>query len=339
MDHVTIVVPDIGEAQADFCGLGFTDTEYALTSERGIKSLVIPFADGSSLHLVSLPLAWRRFVLKMMRRVGALDRVFSNAVPPMRRMIASLSFDNGLADYAVRLSNEDDSVQSCWKSRINVDGVYPMTQRRNDGLEVLLEILRLPDTEQHLPLILQDITPQIMRIPAPENCYHVNGARGIAHVVIPVKDMIVARPIWEALCGAAVPLNGMEITGAKAAEGYRVGRSRIVLVEPMMDTELMAWLILHGPRPFEVGLWVRHGLGVRSLPVDLAHGARVQLRPLPTEMADPAPWSEDDMKQNVAARVLSERDQQRSQYRDLRSSPDFQLPDNWKDIFTRTEQK
>ena len=142
MDHVTIVVPDIEEAQADFCGLGFADTEYALTGEHGIKSLVLPFVDGSSLHLISLPMAWRRFVLKIMRRVGALDRAFPNTVPPLRRMIEGLSFDNGLADYAVRVSAEDGSVQSCWKNRMNVDGGYSITQRRSDGLEVSFKILR-----------------------------------------------------------------------------------------------------------------------------------------------------------------------------------------------------
>ena len=339
MDHVTIVVPDIEEAQADFCGLGFADTEYALTGEHGIKSLVLPFVDGSSLHLISLPMAWRRFVLKIMRRVGALDRAFPNTVPPLRRMIEGLSFDNGLADYAVRVSAEDGSVQSCWKNRMNVDGGYSITQRRSDGLEVSFKILRLPDIEQHLPLILQDVTPQIMRIPAPENCYHVNGARGIAHVVIPVKNVIVARPIWEALFGPTVSIDDMDIADAKVAEGYSVGRSRIVLVEPIMDTEVMAWFISHGSRPFEVGLWVRHDLGIRGLPVDLAHGARVKLLPMPAEMADPAPWSADDMKQSVEARAAWEWEQQRSQYRDLRSAPDFKLPDNWKDIFTKTQQK
>lgn len=344
LDHVTIVVPDMDEARADYSGLGFTDMDYSLTSanQKGVRRLVIPFADGTSLHLVSVPRAWKRWVLSCLERLDILNNVFAKAPLPTQRIIQSLArsavYGHGLADCALQTQNIDLLATALSARGYTGLDVTCLTQSRSDGLPITLDFLSLPfDTAPAAPLIFSEVSDPLLRIPAAENCFHVNGVRGIARVVIPVPDFDHAVQTWQAITGSVgrgdagqgatdFGASNFDTSQMTAAHQFQIGTCCVVLAQPRPDTHLHRWLRRYGARPFEVGLWTRANLKPRHIPLSMAAGAQLCLMPLLPDMADPAPWSEEEMHEEVEARVAAEQVSRTANYSDFRTPPDFKLP-------------
>lgn len=337
LDHVTMVVPDLDEVRASFAGLGFTEMTYsfkASPASGGLETLVIPFADGSQLHVVCLKRAWRRGVLYAARRLGLLEWLYKKRPPPVQRLVRAVAAGPGYAEAALQMPALDVLAAAMGARGYESDGTYPAVHYRHDGLDIRYHILSIPGVDPLLPLIISDETPVALRIPAPENCYHVNGVRGIAGYTVPVHNMAEASARWSALTGArGEPIDPPE--GTLDAIVFPVGAARVTLVTPLSDDGLFAQILkARGEKPAEVMFWVRHGLKSRRLPLEMTQGVAMRFEPLPDHMPDPAPWDEDgpedkneDEAEDEFQAALSDNNPiETNAYDDWRTPPGFGLP-------------
>jgi catechol 2,3-dioxygenase-like lactoylglutathione lyase family enzyme len=268
-DHLVIRVHDLKQTIADFAELGFTVQRGGTHADGVTHNALIGFADGSYLELIAF--------LKDSREHRWWDEG--------RRI------GEGFVDFALLPESVAHTVETAYARGVYYDGPIPGGRIRPDGTQLGWQIGR-PLTRD-LPFLCGDLTPRFLRVAEGEVRKHRNGATGLAAVNIAVSNLEKSVTRYRALLGD-VPVH----RGVLAGHGVHfatltIGATAITLLapvasasdldeaEPRSEAALAAGLQAHlasrGKGVFSAALRVSDASLARTLPVSLAHGARLEL--------------------------------------------------------------
>ena len=231
IDHLVVVVPELGEAVRRYQGLGFAPVPGG-RHPHGTHNALIALADGAYLELIAF---WEP--------------------TPAHRWWAPLQAGGGLVDLCLATNDLASDVAAWRAAGVAIDDPRPFRRVRPDGYEVRWRLAIPQGADRGVaPFLIEDDTPRAERVP--RQTAHANGAAGIATVTIAVAELTAPRR-WYA---AALGRPGVELARDDlAATGVRftIGPHAIDLVtpRPAVAGPLRAWLTARGPSPFSAALY------------------------------------------------------------------------------------
>jgi catechol 2,3-dioxygenase-like lactoylglutathione lyase family enzyme len=238
IDHIVIAVPDLEAAIKNYERLGFTVVPGG-RHPVGTYNGLIAFADGSYIELISF---YRE--------------------NPEHRWWEALQQGGGLVDFCMQTDDLAGDTIKFRNAGVKIEDPVPWSRTRPDGYQLkwLLSLAR----DEHrgvAPFLIQDETPREERVPRETG--HSNGARGMAGVIVAVKDLPTVKRWYEAALGfAGVPVERGDLKAAGLS--FTVGPHRVEILGPIVPrSPLAAWLKARGPSPFSATL-----RGEKSRPLD-----------------------------------------------------------------------
>ncbi len=251
IDHLVIVVRDLGQAATDYEQLGFTVVPGG-KHPVGSHNVLIAFSDGSYIELIGF---------------------YRDA--PDHRWWQPLQTGERLVDYCLQTDDLQGDTEKLRAAGLAINDPVPWSRTRPDGYE-LKWILSLA-TGSHRgigPFLIQDITPRNERIPRQFD--HKNGAVGIGTVTIALDELTqVERWYSAALAQRGKPVAPSEL----GAEGLRfqIGPHSMEFLMPSNPSSPLAdWLRTYGPSPYSATLRSEIS-GRKTLDQRLMHGAKIEL--------------------------------------------------------------
>ena len=169
LDHLVILVGDLGRAIRDYERLGFEVTPGGEHADGLTRNALVPFRDGSYLELVAFVdpedtrdnvWGWRPF----------------------------LSSGGGLIDYCAASGDLQADARRLEELGFDVEGPHDGGRLLPDGAEIRWRIARVRQDDRLLPFLIEDLTPRSSRVPAGPSAEHPNGATGISHLEIAAPD-------------------------------------------------------------------------------------------------------------------------------------------------------
>ena len=163
IDHVVLVVSDLGRAIADHTARGFTVTPGGEHEGGLTHNALVGFADGSYLELI------------------AFHDVAAARGKHSWQPVAEAG--GGWADFALLSSDlaaDASALAELLKRPVEAGG-----RTRPDGVAVAWQVARLVAP---LPFLIEDITLRQVRVPSGAQATHANGTRGIAGLVLGARD-------------------------------------------------------------------------------------------------------------------------------------------------------
>lgn len=182
-------------------------------------------------------------------------------------------------DYALRTDDLDAEVIVLQERGLTVEGPYPGGRFRPDGQRVDWRIIRFGGNDQSpaLPFYCFDDTDRSLRVPGGEASTHANGVTGVAGVTVVVQDLTRAIPQFAALTGDEGAPFDWKNDPLAGGHQFPVGAGWLRVVQPdTTDSDLRRHLDAHGESIYAVRLRAS-AAGIRDLPRDEVHGARLSL--------------------------------------------------------------
>ncbi|HWO41682.1 MAG TPA: VOC family protein, partial [Candidatus Eisenbacteria bacterium] len=224
IDHLVIVVRDLDRAAKDYERLGFTVIEGG-RHPVGSYNVLIPFADGSYLEIISF---------------------YREAVE--HRWWAPLQKGERLVDFCMRTDDLMGDTAKLRAAGVAINDPVPWSRTRPDGYELrwLLALATGPHRGV-APFLIEDLTPREERVP--QTFEHANGATGIATVTIGVEELSPVIKWYESALGTKG--NAVKDTVLNAAAvRFRAGDQVLHYVMPDGESGPLArWLREYGPSP------------------------------------------------------------------------------------------
>jgi hypothetical protein len=225
LDHLVILVRDLGQAVRDYEVLGFTVTTGGEHADGLTRNALVAFEDGSYLELVA----------------------FLDPRDPRDNLWgwrAFLPSGGGLIDYCSASDDLRADVRGLRERSFDVDGPTDGGRRLPDGTEIRWRVARIRQEGRLLPFLIEDVTPRSARVPAGSAAEHQNGATGIVRLELAATDAGAAARSLAALIGAP-----------EASEVYlRLGGCTLSPVSPGQDEEARERLDAAGSGPLAVVL-------------------------------------------------------------------------------------
>lgn len=256
IDHIVILVRDLGRASADYAEAGFTVVPGGVHAGGATHNALVGFGDGVYLELIAFTEPDKEVPHRWWRR---------------------LAKGEGFIDYAL-LSSDLDTETTAMRGR-DVDVEEPVVGGRDrpDGEHVGWKNLHLTaaPARMALPFVIEDTTPRTLRVPGDDSARHANGATGVSSLTLIVTDLAAASR----RLGAVLDQPGESTTHAEGkAHTFAVGPHALILLQPTeTDSDAGKHLKTYGDCPYELTLTGAGGLNLRAnglLPVDKTHGAR-----------------------------------------------------------------
>jgi hypothetical protein len=222
LDHLVILVRDLGSTVRDYEGLGFTVTPGGEHADGLTRNALIPFEDGSYLELVAF-----------LDPHDPRDNVWG--------WRAFLPSGGGLIDYSAASDDLQADARSLQERGFDVDGPTDGGRRLPNGTEIRWRVARIRQDGRLLPFLIEDVTPRSLRVPGGSAAEHPNGATGIARLELVAPDVRVATRSLKAL---------IEVPD----EYLRLGACTLVPVAPGRDNEARSHLYAAEPGPLVVAL-------------------------------------------------------------------------------------
>ena len=249
IDHLVIVVKDLGQATIDYQRLGFT----VIPGGRhpvGSHNALISFQDGSYLEIIAF---------------------YRDAVD--HRWWEPLSKGERLVDFCFQTDDLRGDTDKLRSAGVAINNPVPWSRKRPDGYE--LKWLLSLATGSHrgvAPFLIEDVTPRTERIP--QEFHHENSVSGIEKITVAVGDLAPIKKWYRALLGASGEnIVEEELHGDGLA--FHVGPHVVEFLTPRdAASSLTGWLRQFGPSPYSA---VLKGDGTQGKPLDirLAHGAQL----------------------------------------------------------------
>jgi hypothetical protein len=249
IDHIVIVVKDVGKAAQDYRDLGFTVIPGG-QHPVGSHNVLISFQDGSYLEIIAF---YRE----------ALDHRWWNPLQKGERLV----------DFCFQTDDLRGDTKKLQDAGVAINNPVPWSRKRPDGFE-LKWLLSLATGDQRgvAPFLIEDVTPRSERIPREFN--HDNGVIGIEKVTVAVSEIAPIEKWYGALLGD----KGVEVIDATlraAGLGYRVGAHRLDFLAPQdAASPLSDWLREFGPSPYSA-LLKSVKRAEKSFDPRLTHGANL----------------------------------------------------------------
>lgn len=187
IDHVVLVVTDLGRAVDEHRARGFTVTPGGEHAGGLTHNALVGFADGAYLELIAFhdaPAARGKHSWQPVAERGG-----------------------GWADFA--LASDDLGADAAALADLLARPPESGGRTRPDGVAVAWQSARLVPP---LPFLIEDITLRQVRVPSGAQAAHANGTRGIAGIVLGTRDVAATTARYELLRRRGAP--PIEIVGA-----------------------------------------------------------------------------------------------------------------------------
>ena len=252
IDHLVVVVPDLGAAARSYAALGFTVVPGG-RHPVGTHNQLIAFADGSYIELIGF-----------------------YQESPEHKWWEPLQRGGGLVDLCARTDDLGADTTAFRQAGVAIDDPAPLSRKRPDGYQLrwVLSIPR-PPHRGVAPFLIQDETPREERVP--RQTTHANGVTGLGTVTIAVEDPEPPRR-WYA---GALGRRGREVERLEldaAGVRFEIGPHAVELVAPKGAgaASLNGWLRRRGPSPYAATLRTT-GRDLGPLDEGQTHGAKLAL--------------------------------------------------------------
>lgn len=275
LDHVVVLVEDLGAATGNYAALGFTLIEGGEHTGRGSHNALIAFADGSYLELIAFKRRSAPPGLKIPKHVRALELTATKSSPAERRVRAWETAGEGLVDFALLPGTIEDAIAEARGRGLALEGPLPGGRLRPDGRQVSWQ-LGIPDAFD-LPFLCADVTPRSLRVPDGAR-QHANGVMGIIGILVLVTDLDISVPRYRALLGLD-PAQGSAFPWPDAqAVDFVLGSTTISLAEPTGKSgPLWDHWNRSGEGPYALRLRTNDKARAGMLDPARTHGARVEM--------------------------------------------------------------
>jgi len=169
LDHLVILVSDLGLAAADYERLGFAVTPGGEHADGLTRNALIPFGDGSYFELVS----------------------FLDPEDPTDNVWGWREFlpHEGLIDYCVASDDLGSDVRRLRSLGFGIDGPDDGGRRLPDGVEIRWRTARMRQEGRLLPFLIEDLTSRELRLPGGPAAEHPNGATGVVRLELSAPDV------------------------------------------------------------------------------------------------------------------------------------------------------
>ena len=178
LDHLVLFVDDLTTAIARFESKGFTVTPGGTNGPT--HNALIVFSNDTYIELIALHSSRARFIMRSLRRVGALTLRRWLRRDLQTRLLDWMSGPQGLIDLCFRGTELTGITNSSPLSGMVLTDPVQFKRHRPDGLVVQWTLRGANKRRQ--PFFIQDATPIDYRIPAGDVRIHPNGALGISEV-------------------------------------------------------------------------------------------------------------------------------------------------------------
>ena len=245
LDHIVILVGDLGRAIRHYEGLGFEVTPGGEHADGLTHNALIPLKDGSYLELVA-------FVDPEDTR----DNVWGGR--------PFLSSGGGLIDYCATSGDLQAEARRLEGLSFTVEGPHQGGRLLPDGGEIRWRIARVRQDGRLLPFLIEDITPRSLRVPAGPSAEHPNGATSISSLEIAAPDAAGAARSLAALIGTrgeTLQLGACTLRPV-VREGSEAASRRLDAAGP---GPLALGLAAGAAVDEELDLRLSHGVGIRLL--------------------------------------------------------------------------
>lgn len=250
IDHLVIVVPDLGGAIKTYRDLGFSVEPGGRHTGIGTENALIAFRDGAYLELVGF-----------------------YEPRPDHRWWQPLQRGGGLVDFCLQTDDFAGDVAALRRAGVDVGEPEARHRARPDGLEVRWTTALARGSHRGVaPFLIAEETGRQARVPAPRP--HANGATGVGRVTVAVDDLVTVRGWYARLLGTAGEDLACPELGAAGAR-FAVGPHLFEFLAPTGAGAIRAWLAARGASPYAATL----AGAPRPVPLDLdrSWGARLAL--------------------------------------------------------------
>ena len=256
LDHLVILVPDLGAAISGYTALGFTVVPGGTHADGATHNALVVFADGSYLELLA----------------------FLRDAPGHRWGGHAARGHSGFIDFALLPLPDVASVVAGAAARgLAYQGPVDGGRLRPDGARLAWQMGLPPSPD--LPFLCGDVTPRALRVPEGAVRQHANGVTGVASLTVAVGDFTTARAHYAALLGQPgelLPLTGLGLAQAR----FTLGGASLLLTGPAAGAHGPAAQALHaalgGRHAGVVGLAL-HGPAAQMLSQTHTHGAPMEI--------------------------------------------------------------
>lgn len=266
IDHVVILVSDLGIAIDQASDAGFIVTGGGKHDEGETHNALIPFSDGSYIELLA----------------------YTASVPPDHYFARRFALGYGLADLALRTTDIDLAVSAITERGLPYPLPTHLGRHVPDG-RLASWRMSLPATlhpTAALPFLIQDLTDRSIRVPnSPAATSHPNGALGLAGATMVVKDVVEAERQVRCVLAPPPSTSTEHFPAGRGLRQLEIGNSDqwLALIQPLTDTPPMRHLQAFGNSLYAVAIRTRPtgdmlpGEGI-LLPVEQFSGARLYLQ-------------------------------------------------------------
>ena len=212
LDHLVILVRDLGEAIEDYGRLGFSATPGGEHADGLTRNALVPFRDGTYLELVAF-----------VQPEDGRDNVWG-----WRGFLPR----GGLVDYCAASEGLRAEVERLWGLGFGVEDLGEGGRRLPDGQEIRWRSAGIRQAGRVLPFLIEDLTPRERRVPGGPAADHPNGAAGISRLEISTADPGKASRYLALLIDApskTLKLGACEISPVRQDGERREGPSAIGL--------------------------------------------------------------------------------------------------------------
>jgi catechol 2,3-dioxygenase-like lactoylglutathione lyase family enzyme len=228
IDHIVIMVRDLGAAIHNYAELGFTVAPGG-SHPTGTHNALIAFADGAYIELI------------------AFER--DN---PQHRWWASAQTGGGLIDFCMRTDDLSADREAFHQAGVEMQ-IEPGARVRPDGYRLRWALAQPVAPHAFVaPFLITDETPREERVPREHR--HRNAVNGIAAITIVVEDVAASRPWYSAVLqnpGEPFQHEDLRARGVR----FRAGPHALELIAPDQGSSpLSPWLEARGAGPWSVAL-------------------------------------------------------------------------------------
>ena len=255
-DHAVIFVSDLEKAIADFVGLGFDVVRGG--SHGSTENALIIFANQTYLELLGVKPGWSGQLMKMMGILAIVEWLSAQRGTIFSRLIRWISGELGPVDWCVRVDNLT-TMSSEWSAQgLDVLKTEEFSRKRPDG-----KIARwyLGGTKNgYLPILLEDITPMVDRMPLLAAGRHPNGATELLQVRFRENDTILAGNVLKKF------ITPYSSSNSKNDDVINIGDVGVHFGGASMVTKMSLTLSYSGGESQNLDPDKTHGVAIRMVP-------------------------------------------------------------------------
>ncbi|HET9493623.1 MAG TPA: VOC family protein, partial [Chloroflexia bacterium] len=232
-------VHSLDDAVRDYTALGFTVVPGGEHAGGLSHNALVSFADGSYLELIA----------------------FKGGGVPEDHLFYRPGNPEGLVTYALLPDDIERTVSEARLRGLDMGAPRPGGRERPDGTRIEWKIAEPPSRD--LPFLCWDVTPRDLRVPGGSATVHLNGATGLADLVVSVGNLGTSEARYEALLGEP-PLDD-PASDQPGCAAFRLGESAVLLTpataESGREGPWMLSVMCEPPVPFSVtDLALTHGV-------------------------------------------------------------------------------